>query len=229
MLPIFLFAAASAFAQPKIQVVGGNSFDWGDVTPGVHEYDLTVVNAGTDTLELLGLASGMASVVGEIEKTSLAHGDSVKLKVKMETTRYTGERKGWVKIQSNDPVHGFIEVSLRAFAVRYLYAEPDGAVLFDDVVVGKESKQEVTFTNISHRDVTLSPKVEVSGGQGVMRVEIPRPVVIPAGRSIKLNAYLTPLEAGKGECFIEFSLMEKELTVPKVQVLFMAKPAAGAQ
>lgn len=225
ILALFLLAAVPALAQPRIHIVGGASIDWGNAAPGILEHDFTIVNAGTDTLEVLGIASGQVSVTGDVENTSLAHGDSLKLKVKMETLRTIGERKGWIKVQSNDPEQPFLSIPVRAYAVRYMYVEPDGAILFKNATVGKETVQEITMKNMSTREITLSPNVEISGG-AIMRVEIPKGTRIPAGGSVKLNVYLTPLEPGNGESFLDFHAVEKDVPVSKVQVLYTGVPAA---
>lgn len=226
VLALFLLAAVPALAQPRIHIVEGTSIDWGNATPGILEHAFTIVNTGSDTLEVLGVASGHVAVTGPVENTSLAHGDSLKLTLKMETLRTIGERKGWIKVQSNDPDHPFLNVAVRAYAVRHMYVEPDGAILFQDVMVGKETRQEITMKNMSPRDITLSPTVEVSG-DAIMRVEIPRGTRIPAGGSVKLNVFLTPLEPGKGESFIDFKAVEKDIPVSKVQVLYTAVGGAG--
>lgn len=222
ILPVLFLLAVPAFAQPKIHVVGGDTVDLGHVTPGILQHDLTIVNVGTDTLQLLGFSSGMMSVTGDISTTELGSGDSLKLVVKIDATRKTGERKGWVKIQSNDPERSMLTIPVRAFAVRHMYVEPDGAILFKDVTVGKESRQEITIRNISTRNITVSPEIEYSGGTAVMRVDIPKPKVIPAGGTITLDVYLTPLEAGTGEAFIDFRAVEEDIPVSKVQVFFNA-------
>lgn len=220
ILALFVLAAVPALAQPRIHIVEGMSIDWGEKTPGILEHAFTIVNVGTDTLELGGIASGAVSVTGPAETTSLGQGDSLKLTVKMETTRTIGERKGWIKVLSNDPETPFINIPVRAYAVRYMYVEPDGAILFKDVPVGKEQRLEIVMKNMSSRDITLSPKVDVSGPSAIMRVEIPKGTRITAGGSVKLNAFLTPLEPGNGECFVDFQALEKDIPVSKVQVLY---------
>lgn len=223
LLPALFLLAVPAFAQPKIHIVGGDTVDLGHVTPGILQHDLVIVNTGTDTLELLGLSSGMMSVTGDIATTELGGGDTLKLTVKMDATRTTGERKGWVKIQSNDPRRGVITVPVRAFAVRHMYVEPDGAILFNNATVGKESSQEIIIRNMSTRDITISPKMEYSGGTTVMRVDLPKPKVIPAGGTITCNVYLIPLEEGTGEAFVDFHAVEEDIPVSKVQVFYTAR------
>lgn len=222
LLPLLLLASAPAFAQPKIQISGGESIDWGYAIPGILKHDITVVNRGTDTLELLGIASGSSSV-GDVDNNLIAPGDSVRITVKMETLRTVGERKGWLKIQSNDPERQFVTIPLRAYALRHMFVEPDGAILFPgESVVGKEVSTSITMVNMSLEPITLLPNPEIQGCDAVMRVDIPSPVKIPAGGKTTFKIFMTPLTPGHGDCFIEFHAKEPNVPSAKTQLLFDA-------
>ncbi len=224
ILSLFFLAAASAFAQPKIHIVGGDTLDWGYAPPGVLSRGITVVNQGDQNLELKGLASSQASVVGDISNPVIAPGDSLQMTIQMETLRTVGQKSAWVKIESNDPTRRFLNLALRAYAMRPMFVEPDGAILFKGTqVVGEEASIEVSMVNMSPTAFTLSPNAEIQGCDAVMRVEIPPSLTIPAGGKATFKVYLVPLEAGNKECFIEFRSQNDEFPPAKVQVYFSGK------
>src|ERR1041385_3351827 len=88
---IFLTCVSGALAQPKIQAVGGTTYDFGDAYTG-NKVDrlITVRNIGTDTLRITDVKAQCGCTAAMMTQKSIAPGDSGKLSISFNTSGYGG-------------------------------------------------------------------------------------------------------------------------------------------
>lgn len=89
--------------------------DFGNVEEGkIVSVDFIIGNNGDDTLKLLRIVAGCGCTATQPEKTSLAPGEKVKLKVDFNTIGRIGEQKKSVYISTNDPLRPSVKLTFTA-------------------------------------------------------------------------------------------------------------------
>jgi hypothetical protein len=118
-VPLVAFAAlagalSAANAAPRIEVVGGELLDLGHSRPGRFVREIAITNAGSDTLRILSVTSGCGCLVGQPDRRALAHGDTARVQITVETSGLVAEQ--WAKslmITTNDPFRPEVDVVVR--------------------------------------------------------------------------------------------------------------------
>lgn len=190
----FACAATFAYAQPKLQVEGGDTYDWGKVKPTQTplKTNLTIKNTGTEELKISDVHVGCGCTTTGLEKKNLAPGESTSMSVSVNVGSNTGAISKSVTITSNDPTSPSKIIMLKADIVRTIQFTPSQYLTFSDMKVGTEATAKIKVKNSSDKDITLS-NPEASNG---LRVNLKKQTVLKAGGEIELEAKIIPEKEG---------------------------------
>jgi len=168
----------SAFAQPKIEVVGGDTYDWGKISApkeGHLEATIKIKNVGTELLKLLEIKPGCGCTKTDPDKTELKPGEISTMGVTLSISpMQSGVLIKNITVRSNVPGPD---------STKYLYLKADifrKAQLsqmyfaFVNPFVGKEMSASLDVMNNDTKDLVISDfeadrdmKLNVSGSRTI--------------------------------------------------------------
>lgn len=193
-MSIFLCAAVAA-AQPRMQIIGGDTIDWGRVAPNMLKRDVKIVNAGSDTLHIR-LEPSCGCTVAPLDKTALAAGDTATAKISIDMTNRAGDQLKQVKVLSNDPAGETTAIILKAHIVIDLAVEPPSFGMKTGAKLNEEYTAAVMLKNISEGPFMITPPENVSNDSVIIRFVPAEPRQLLPGETLALTAYITPRTKG---------------------------------
>jgi hypothetical protein len=207
----------SAQAQGKVEVVGGETFDWGKVAPGELTTTIEIRNAGTDTLKIDRVQPGCGCTAAPIDRNVLGPGEVGKISVKLDARNRSGDLHKIITIYSNDSTAPAKIINLKAQIKPVLEFRPTEWFLINDAKVGVESASSVRIVNTGDAPFTIYPP-EFATGNFKVRFNLKEKQELQPGQEVEITAYVTPQSAGamNGSIKLKTSTKEyptKELTV----------------
>ncbi len=192
---IFIAAAAIATAQPKIEIVGGDTHDWGKVkakdTP--LKTVVQIRNAGDQVLNITDVRPGCGCTKSaELDKKELKPGEIGKTEISLNLGTSSGHISKSVSITSNDPAVPTKILTLKADITRDINIAPSPYFAFSGLTVGTPAKATVRLQNNSQSDVTIGDITTTNG----MVLNIKKGEVIKKGTELEVSASITPKEKG---------------------------------
>lgn len=182
---LMLAVACTLYAQPKIQIGGGNKFDFGNIHRGQKvERKVVVKNTGNELLELgrVDVSCGCTGTV--VTNGSIPPGKSGEVLITFNSTNFTGKIHKTVTINSNAP-SGATVVEFEGNVVQEIAIEPQ-QFWFKDAEVGRVSSATVTLTNNSSEPIALTSYQSPRAG---FSLTLPKDPIKPGG-SVELVATL---------------------------------------
>jgi hypothetical protein len=189
-----LFAAVSAFAQPKIEVKGGDTFDWGtvnDVTkPLAGQVELK--NVGDKELIIYQSKPACGCTSDALEKSNLKPGESTTLKFTVNVGSTTGQLMKSISLTTNAAPDSVKVIFLKANIQRLLTVEPQ-FISFYPLYIGKESQTTAKIKN-SGKDPVKLLEFTVNNG---LTVGKKTPITVPANGEVEIPIKVTgPAQPG---------------------------------
>ena len=87
LLAFLIIAGASAMAQGKVEIVGGDRYDWGKVAAGELKATIVVKNAGTGVLNISHVQPSCGCTSSPIDKSMLQPGETGSISVTLHANR----------------------------------------------------------------------------------------------------------------------------------------------
>lgn len=170
---VFVLFTSLAISQPKLEIEGGNTYDWGKVN-----YKNSPVNAkiklkniGTEILKISEVKPGCGCTAAPLDKYEIAPGEFATLSVSLNISTYTGETVKSIRISSNDPQNGDTYLFIKADVYRPVVVNPSNYLGRSTINIGKveefnfslknqtEKSMKVTSVEITPKDATCDIKV----------------------------------------------------------------------
>ena len=152
------FSISFLTAQPKIQVVGGDSYDWGVVTtkndPLKTKFEIK--NIGDKVLVISEVKASCGCTSTNLGKNELNPGESTTIDVTLKTSGHVNNLHKTIKINSNDPNNGQQIIHLKANVVALLQLTPTPYFTYLDMQIGKSSVGKLKLKNNSTMPITIS-------------------------------------------------------------------------
>ena len=144
---LFCTAAATALAQPALEIVGGTSFDFGSVSKGtIVEKKMTLKNSGTETLEL-GRVDASCGCTGTIlSDQKIGPGKTGTLQITFNSRNFSGPVHKTVTVHSNAPSSPATMLTFTANVIEEITLNPP-QIWFRDAQVGVVSTSVITIRN----------------------------------------------------------------------------------
>ncbi len=194
-LSIFLLAAFALTAQPKIQIVGGDTYDWGNVKPedSPLKCKIKIKNAGDKVLKILKVKPTCGCTTAPIDKKELKPGETATLDVKLNVNSYSENVHKSIRIMTNDPKNATKIVWLKAHVLIPITMKPRRYFYFPNMTVGSESEEKITLTNNTDKDITLW---DFKTSPESLKINLNKKTVIKPGKSLQIVAKATPETVG---------------------------------
>jgi hypothetical protein len=192
---LIITMAGAAYGQGKIEVVGGDTYDWGAVSPAKLKSVIEVKNVGDDTLKITNVRPSCGCTTAPIDRNMLMPGESGKISVEIDMTSRTGPTTKTITVSSSDPKNPTQIIYLKADVKRAMTFNPAEYFLVNNGILGQEAVAAVRIVNTGEEAFSVFPPEFVQGNVRV-RFDMTAKKEVKPGEELELKAYVTPLEAG---------------------------------
>lgn len=208
-----IFCVGVSFAQGgKVEVEGGDTYNWGTLPPGKLKAELTVRNVGQGTLVIDTVRPSCGCTTSPIDKKVLEPGETATVHVTLDASYRQGHLEKSVTIVSNDSTTPYHFVRLIAEIKPTLSVAPTTNFVLANGKVGVEgATAPVTIRNMSDEPQTIQPPQVGPGGNVDVRFDMDKPRVLAPGESMELSAKVTPRDSRSiiGSVTIETTASDK--------------------
>jgi len=183
LVAVVIVTMATAIAQPKLEIIGGDTHDWGKTRApkeGYLETEIKMKNAGDKAMRLTEVRPGCGCTKTDPDKFDLKPGEVSTMKVKLNISpSQAGSLTknitvSWADLAGNDAYKAYKSalntplpagadttirsqyIWLKADIQRALMFQPSMYFSFNDLKVGQEQSSKVEVVNNSDEAVTLS-------------------------------------------------------------------------
>ncbi|MCX6155474.1 MAG: DUF1573 domain-containing protein [Candidatus Kapabacteria bacterium] len=187
---------------PKLEIIGGDTYDWGKVKPkdSPLKSKIKIINTGTEKLIIQNVKPGCGCTTAPLDKSDLMPGDTATLDVKLNIGDHPGMLSKSITITSNDPNNTTKILSLKADVVKPFTFEPAQYFSFDKMKVGFESMAKITIKNISNEDITFS---DFSATPEEVRISKGLKKVLRPNETYDLEIKVRPSKTGYYNCSVK--------------------------
>ena len=196
--------------QPKLEIVGGDTHDWGLVSPKDNPLKAVVVikNAGDATLKITKVKPACGCTTAPLNKMTLKPGDTTAMNITLRISNRASHVHKTVRISSNDPKTPNKILHLKCKVFMPLELKPTPYFAFSTMKVGAEATSTLTLTNNTKKKVTLT---DIEFEPKDMVVNIKNGEVIKPGQTIDLTLKYRPKEKGYFNCWIKMKTTAKDM------------------
>ena len=212
MLCIFLsglFIIGSINAQPKLEIIGGDSYNWNKVTPKESPLKGTIMikNTGKERLLISNVRPSCGCTAVLLDTNQLEPGQIAKLDVKLNIPNKPGPVVKTVFIASNDPLNPNVNLYLKADVHVEIEVSPNQYFNFDDMKVGVETSSKVKLINHSTRSVTFT---DFTITPDYVKVNLPKELVLKPDEEFEIVASVKPEKKGYFGCNVKMKTSHPE-------------------
>jgi len=192
---LLLATATIAFAQPKIEIVGGDTHDWGKVkakdTP--LKTVVRIKNVGNELLKITDVHPGCGCTKSaELDKKELQPGEIGSTEISLNLGASSGPISKSVAISSNDPLTPSKILMLKADITRDVNITPSPYFAFSGLTIGVPATATVRLQNNSQEDLTIGEITTTNG----LTLNITKGTVVKKGTEIEVTANTIPKDKG---------------------------------
>jgi len=220
---IFLLAVSAAISQPKIEIVGGDTYDWGEVNDSqtTLKAKVKIKNAGNEKLNITEVKPTCGCTTAPLDKNELQPGEFATLDITLRTGGSGNELSKTIRIMSNDPKEAQKILWLKCKIIREFQVSPNKFFSFQDMTVGNEKTEKVTLMNNSKEVIKLSDFV-VEPKE--LTINLRGEVNIKPGQKVDLVATARPKEQGNFRGSVTFKTNQKDNAEVTINAFGRVKP-----
>lgn len=196
-----IFLSVLSFAQPKLEVLNGDTHDWGTVklADSPLKAKVQIKNTGNEDLIIEKVKPSCGCTTAPLDKDILKPNETATIDVEMKVS-HGGPVSKNLRITSNDPQTKTKVVRLKADVQELLTITPSKILRFKDLQVGQNSEAKLTLENKDKKPITVSSvstepenvKISFIGSKG----EVSGKTVIAPGERVEIKAIVNPTEEG---------------------------------
>lgn len=178
---------------PKIEIIGGNSYDWGKVkrTDGPLTAKIQVKNVGNDDLKIHSVKPGCGCTTAPISKDLLKPGESTTIDVTLNISKQSGRVNKGIAITSNDPKNDKLNYMLKAEVIVPLTVFPK-SLNFGNFDAGTETISKIVLTNNSDKKIKI---LGINGAEDI-KLNIKEGTIINPKENFTIEAKLNAKMSG---------------------------------
>lgn len=212
---IILMFVISIYAQPKLEIKGGTTKDWGKVSPKDSPLKtvLELKNIGKDVLLISKVKPSCGCTTAPLKKNELQPGESTKVDVTFNVGSNNGPVQKTINIETNDPNSSHISYLLKAEVIRPLIFLPSSYMTFNTMQVGMEGSAKVTVKNASKENISL---MDVTTDPPDMKVNMKGKKVLKPNEEYEIEVKVTPVKAGPMNTKLSFKTSTPDM--PTVEI-----------
>ena len=165
ILITLIFLVSISNAQPKLEVIGGSTIDWGKVPASKNplKANLKIKNAGNQPLKITEVKPGCGCTTAPLDKKYLKPGEIATVNVGLTPGSAAGELVKGLTITSNDPKVPVKAITLKAFIIRPIQVLPQPYIAFPQVKSGTVAESSMILKNTTERTITIKQFIPSKG------------------------------------------------------------------
>lgn len=192
ILITLIAATAVTYAQPKIDIVGGASFSFGEIYKGDKvERKVTIKNKGNKTLIIQKVQPSCGCTAVLLTDKEVKPGKTSLLTVGFDSKSFSGEVHKNVFVHSNDPKDSSLEITFTAKIIQVIEANPP-YFYFKPGKVDSTMSSYVLLKNLSEKPIEI---LGVSSDDSLAKFEL-KSNKLPPGQTTQLSVTFTPKNTG---------------------------------
>lgn len=189
LMSVFFVLSAYVFSAPIIKVLNVDEeshFNWGKVAPSQKVLTATfpITNIGTDTLIISEVKPACGCTTAPLDKNIIPPGDTARMTINFNTRGYKGYTSKAISIFSNDSTQSDLYVFIHADIVYPIAYSPKEYLVFLNTVINEPQVQNITLTNTTDKDITIS---EILISSGEIKINVNKGEVIKAKDKLVLT------------------------------------------
>lgn len=223
-LIIYFLGVNSSFSQPKIEILGGDIYNWGRVSIKKDPLTTTIkiLNTGNKKLVISEVKPACGCTTAELDKSELNPEDTANLPIVFRVAGTHNKVSKTIRITSNDPVNKDKIIRLEADVYYPIELIPGNAISFGDMEIGTEDTTSVIIINNTGREINLSDFVSSSDDCQVVNVKEGKKN-IPEGEEFELFISAKPKQSGFYNSAIQIKVDYEEYSELKISCFGMVK------
>lgn len=205
--------AAMSKIGPKLEFVGGGTYDWGRVRKNQNplKAKIQVKNSGDEDLRIFSVKPSCGCTTAPISKDIIKPGESATIDVALNISKQSGNVTKGITVTSNDTKNDKLTYMIKCEVYVPLTVFPKILALGTQLVVGKETIGKIVITNNSDK------KVKILGTKGAKGItfNIKEGQILAPKENFALEAKFTPTKTGvvNEELIILNDSEDAELTI----------------
>jgi hypothetical protein len=211
-----LLSAASMFSQAKIEIVGGSSFDFGEIyLGGKVEKKLGIKNVGKDTLVIGQVQPSCGCTAALMSENKIAPNKTATLNIGFDSKGFNGKVHKSISISSNDSTNKTLNVTFTATIITVLSTDPQ-FIYFQNTKLDSTVSTKIKITNNMQEAVEIkSFEHKIQG----LKLEIMQRKLMPK-ESTEISVTYTPTSEGMAQADVIINTSSKKQ--PKIPLRFFA-------
>jgi hypothetical protein len=208
LLIAFFALTIGAFAQPKIEIVGGDTYDWGETKSTQQKLTTTLVvkNAGDMPLKIYSVNPTCGCTTAPISKSEIAPNDTASIYVTLNISTYSGKVQKTIDVRSNDPSAAQKTIWLKTYVIKPISLFPQ-YFNFANMSVGKETLSKIIITNSTNEPIKIT-KVDIYPND--LKLNIKEGDELKANSDFTLEAIMIPQIPGRFQANVKFETSSKD-------------------
>lgn len=202
LLIAFIAFSFSAFAQPKIEIVGGDTHNWGTVTlkESPLKAAIQIKNVGTETLKISEVKPGCSCTTAPLDTNVLVPGQIVNLNVSLRIYGGSKDIIKSVRISSNDPKEPSKYLYLKATLFTPLELSQQ-YFAFGEMQVGYDYSNSIKLKNNTKDKITIS---DLTVEPNIIDLNLKGRYTLEPGEEYVLTAKVKPTKTGYFNSVVKF-------------------------
>ncbi len=215
LIVLFTFSFVISNAQPKLEIGGGDMYDWGNVKPeqGILHAEIKLWNKGNKTLEILRTKPGCGCTTDSLDIRNVPPGKYATLKVHLNISGYQGSTIKSVRISTNDPEKPEQNLLLKCNVVVPIVQTPK-YLGFNKLIVGEEAVTKSIITNNTAKPIKIKSFDIRMASEGIdageLKHNVRRNIVIEPQANYTIELKYTPKKAGRLQASLNIEIDSKE-------------------
>ncbi|TAK56054.1 MAG: DUF1573 domain-containing protein [Bacteroidetes bacterium] len=206
-------------SQPKVSVVGGTNFDFGEVFTGSSvKRTLTIKNVGTAPLEIDDVSTSCGCTATMLSKSTILPKDSGSLEISFDSRKFSGKVEKAVTFETNDTTQKKVRIIFTANVSRLIEYEPDHLV-YNVISLDSATVKELTISNVGSAPLKIK---SIKATPDDMTFEISEKE-IPAGQKSVITCTLKPKSGGIKKGNIVITTDNKKIPELSIRYFALAK------
>lgn len=172
-LAVFVLFTSFAISQPKLEIEGGNTYNWGKVNYKNSPLNakIKLKNVGTELLKISEVKPGCGCTTAPLDKYDIAPGDFATLSVSLNISTYSGETVKSIRISSNDPQNGDTYLFIKADVFRPVVVSPSNYLGRSTITIGKQEEFNFSLKNQTDKSIKVT-SVEIMPKDAICDIKV---------------------------------------------------------
>lgn len=213
---LIIFSVSLVYSQPKIEILEGTSFDFGEMLSGAKiDKKLTIKNRGKDTLNIQSVQASCGCTAALLSANVIPPGNTGSLSIGFDSKGFDGKVHKTVTIYSNDTSKSQLLITFTANITSILKFDPQ-MIYFQNLTLDTTATMKLKVRNNTNESVEIvSFDHKIQG----LQIDIMQRKLMPneiTEMSLKFNPNTQGMSQG------EIVVNTKNKKQPKIPLRFFA-------